>query len=370
MPAKEKLLRLAFYALLLIAVLVWALQFEVKSALDEAPSREESPQAEDPLIAVQITESQAVPYTRTLEVQGQVEPYYAVALRAEVAARVLSVPVKEGDRVAQGTLLLELDQESRQAQLERARSILEYKQQELEANRRLAKIGGSTRTEVLRLASEVADARLALEEARLGLSRTRPLAPFEGVIDELLVDPGDYLSLGEIWGRLVDIDRLRVNAWVAQQDVAELAPGQQVAVRLLDGSRLEGTLDFIAQSADEATRSFRVEAILDNPQARRLAGGSASMIIEIGDVQAHRLSAALLTLNDHNQVGVRVLDEENRVRFRPVKLLSGEMDRAWVAGLDARERLITLGAGFASEGQKVRPVLQEAAEKGVTEAAQ
>lgn len=225
MPAKEKLLRLAFYALLVIAVLVWALQFEVKSALDEAPSREESPQAEDPLIAVQISESQAVPYTRILEVQGQVEPYYAVALRAEVAARVLSVPVKEGDRVAEGALLLELDQESRQAQLERAQAILVYKQQELEANRRLAKIGGSTRTEVLRLASEVADARFALEEARLGLSRTRPLAPFEGVLDELLVDPGDYLNQGEIWGRLVDIDRLRVSAWVAQQDVAALAPG-------------------------------------------------------------------------------------------------------------------------------------------------
>lgn len=113
-----------------------------------------------------------------------------------------------------------------------------------------------------------------------------------------------------------------------------------------------------------------MEAILENPQGRRLAGGSASMIIEIGEVQAHRLSAALLTLNDHNQVGVRVLDEENRVRFRPVELLSGEMDRAWVAGLAARERLITLGAGFASEGQEVRPVLQEVAEKGVTEAAQ
>ena len=354
MPSKGKGLRLSIYLLLAIAVLAWLLQFEIKMSRDTAPA-EGAAEASD-LISVQVTSSHAQPYTRTLELQGQLEPYYAVELRAEVAARVLSVPVNEGERVAQGDLLLELDQESRQAQLARAQAILDYKQQELDANRRLARIGGSTRTEVARLASEVADARLALEEARLGLSRTRPVAPFEGMIDELRVDPGDYLSAGDIWGRLVHVSRLKVTAWVAQQDVADLSPGQKVQVRLLDGSRLEGELVFIAFSADEATRSFRVEAIVDNPQYRRLAGASAAMIIETGQVQAHRISAALLSLNEHNQVGVRVLDADNRIRFRPVQLLSGEMDRAWVAGLDKQVNLITLGAGFAAEGQEVRPV--------------
>lgn len=354
MPSKGKLLRLSIYLLIAIAVGVWVLQLEIQSARDTAPAAAEAETA--PAISVQVVKSQAQAYTRTLEVQGQVEPHYAVDLRAEVSARVLAVPVTRGDRVSKGMLLLELDQDSRKAQLTRAQADLDYKQQLLAANRRLEKSGGSTRAEVSRLASEVADARLALEEARLGLSRTRPVAPFDGVVERLDVDPGDYLGVGEIWGRMVDIDTLKVTAWVPQQDVAALAPGQAVRVRLLDGSWLEGTLSFIAFSADEATRSYQVEATLNNPQRRRIAGASAAMTIELGQVQAHRLSAALLTLDDHNQVGVRVLDANNRVRFRPVTLLSGEMDKAWVAGLEEQVNLITLGAGFASEGEEVRPV--------------
>lgn len=354
MPAKGKLLRLATYTGLVIVILVWVLRFDIKSAQDAAPPEPEDDTAD--LISVQVMESQALPYTKTLEIQGQVEPHYSVDLRAEVAARVQSVPVTKGDSVSEGKLLLELDQEARKAQLAQAEADLHYKQQDLEANRRLVEAGGSTRSDVLRLASEVADARLAVEEARLGLSRTRPVAPFTGIVERLDVDPGDYLSIGDTWGRLVDIATLKVRAWVAQQDVAGLSLGQTVTVRLLDGSRLEGKLSFISFSADEETRSYQVEAIVENPDLRRIAGASASMTIETGQVQAHRLSAALLALDDHNQIGVRVLDAENRVRFRPVKLLSGEMERAWVAGLDERVRLITLGAGFAAEGQEVRPV--------------
>ncbi|WP_432697153.1 efflux RND transporter periplasmic adaptor subunit [Marinobacterium sp. YM272] len=354
MPAKGKLLRLLTYAIIAIAALVWVLRFDIKAAREMPPPQPEAEPAD--LISVQIMQSQALPYTQTLEIQGQVEPHYSVDLRAEVAARVLAVPVAKGQRVTKGQLLLELDQDARKAQLAQAEADLHYKQQDLEANRRLIAAGGSTRRDVLRLGSEVADARLAVEEARLGLSRTRPEAPFDGVIDRLDVDPGDYLSLADSWGRLVDIDTLKVRAWVAQQDVAALSLGQPVRVRLLDGTRLEGELSFIAFSADEETRSYQIEAIVKNPEARRIAGASASMTIETGSIRAHRLSAALLTLNDHNQVGVRVLDGDNRVHFRPVTLLSGGMSQAWVAGLDEQVRLITLGAGFAAEGQEVRPV--------------
>ncbi len=355
MPAKGKLLRVVIYAVIAIAAVIWVLQFDIKAARETSPPQSETAASDQ--ISVQVKESKSLPYTKTLELQGQVEPYYSVDLRAEVAARVLSVPVTKGERVENAQLLLELEQDARKAQLAQAEADLRYKQQDLAANQRLIKAGGSTRNDVLRLSSEVADAQLVLEEARLGLARTRPQAPFSGIIEALDVDPGDYLSVGDSWGRLVDIDRLKVRAWVAQQDVSGLSVGQPVDVRLLDGSHLKGQLTFIAFSADEETRSYQVEATIENPQARRIAGASASMTIETGQVQAHRLSAALLTLNDHNQVGVRVLDSENRVRFRPVTLLSGEMAQAWVSGLDDRVRLITLGAGFAAEGQQVTPVL-------------
>ncbi|MBS99452.1 MAG: efflux transporter periplasmic adaptor subunit [Oceanospirillaceae bacterium] len=353
-PRIGSIVRTVVYLALLVAVLFWLLQFEVKSAQVDSPAPAEA--AESGLLSVEATSSEAQSFERTLILQGQVTPNAQVDLRAEIAAAVLGKPVSQGSSVEAGTVLLKLDPESRQAQLDQAEADLAYKERDLAVNRRLNATGGSTENEVMRLTSEVANARLAVENARLALKRTRPTAPFAGIIDQISVDPGDYLAVGEIWGRLVAIDQLKVTAQAPQQEVGRLEVGQAVVVRLLDGQTLSGHVSYVAYLADEATRSYQVEALVDNPDHLRIAGGSASMEITTGAEPAHAFSPALLTLDDEGEVGVRVLDEQDRVRFAPVTILSLDKSRAWVSGLPSQVRLITVGAGFAELGQKVEPV--------------
>lgn len=97
-----------------------------------------------------------------------------------------------------------------------------------------------------------------------------------------------------------------------------------------------------------------------NPQGLRLAGASATLHIRTGEVPAHRLSPALLSLDAAGRQGVKWVDEQQRVVFSPVELLSVDSQGAWVSGLPQRLALITLGQGFVEPGQQVDSQPREA----------
>ena len=196
-------------------------------------------------------------------------------------------------------------------------------------------------------------AEFVLDGTRLALSRTRIRAPFDGVYDERRVELGDYVEPGQSLLSVVEIGRLKVSAQIPQQDVARLAIGQPVRVQLLDGAQLDGTLHFIAAAAEPGTRSFRIEVAVDNPQHLRLAGASATLLIDTGEALAHAVSPALLSLDKEGRPGIKWLSEQQVVQFTPVQLISVSNQTAWVAGLPKRVALITSGQGFVEAGQQV-----------------
>ena len=337
--------------LLTLALLVWLFSGDLRSSRDTAPDAKAT-QVEPMKVAAR--ESQARPYHRQVVLQGQIEPWQSVDLRAQIDATVEALPLDRGARVRKGDRLLHLSENDRRSRLQQARAQLAYSRSQLAAGQSLRRQGLNAETELLRLKSELASAEQALRSAELELEHTRPLAPFAGVLDQLEVDPGDYLAVGQVWGKLVNTDVLRVRAQAPQQQVEQLALGQSVSVILLDQRRLQGTVSHIAQEANSATRSYTVEVRVENPQRLRVAGASATLRIETGSVAAHKVSTALLTLDSTGALGVLSLDDAERVQFMPVELISTGTDGSWVSGLPDRIRLITLGGGFVSPGEQVR----------------
>lgn len=336
--------------LLTLVLLVWLFSGELRSSRDTPPEAETVPIES---VSVAARESLAQPYHRQIVLQGQIEPWQSVDLRAQVHATVDALPVSRGARVQQGDQLLQLSEDDRHSRLQQARAQLAYSRSQLAAGQRLRQQGLNAETELLRLKSELASAEQAVRSAELELEYTRPRAPFAGVLDQLEVDPGDYLDTGQIWGKLVDTDVLRVRAQAPQQQVEQLALGQSVGVTLLDRRQLPGIVSHIAQEANSATRSYAVEVRVENPQRLRVAGASATLRIETGSVAAHKVSTALLTLDETGALGVLALDASDRVQFMPVELISTGTDGSWVSGLPDRIRLITLGGGFVSPGEQV-----------------
>jgi len=344
--------------LLALALIAWMVSGAVNTFRTDEPARTERP--ETPPTRVEVSWLEASEYAPRLVLQGQIEPWLDVELGAQISGTVEILPVPAGSAVRKGDVVARLTVDNRAAQLERFDAEIRQYEGELAAAERLRGSRMQTETEILRLASELARARAERETARLALNHTRLTAPFDAVLDRLLVEPGDFVQPGTLIARLVAIDRLKVTAQVPQQEVAHLELGQGVDVDLLDGRRLQGELYFIASAAEPGTRSFRVEVEIPNPQRLRIAGASATLGVHLSPVMAHRISPALLALDEDGRLGVRLVDQDNRVLVAPIRLLSADNEGAWIAGLPTRTRLITRGAGFVASGESVVPVEPQA----------
>lgn len=338
-----------------LLLLLWLLSGSLFKA-QVAASADAAPAAQG-LAKVEVQWLQASPMQRQHVVQGQIEAWRRVELRAQVSASVVRLDRDKGSPVAAGQLLLSLSADNRPAQVAKGDADVRQREADVSAATRLRERKLISANELIRLQSELAKARAELDMARIQLQHTAISAPFAAVYDQRLVELGDFVQPGQSLLSLVDISQLKVSAQIAQQHVGQLKLGQQVAVELLDGRRLTGELHFIAAAADPGSRSFRIEVKVANPEGLRLAGASATLHIQTGESLAHRLSPALLSLDATGRHGVKWVNQQQRVEFTPVELISVDNQGAWVSGLPHKVALITLGQGFVEPGQQVQSQL-------------
>jgi len=179
------------------------------------------------------------------------------------------------------------------------------------------------------------------------------VAPFSGYLESLRVDKGDYLNTGGICASLIDSNPMLLIADIAEKEIADIDVGANSMARLISGDEILGKVSFIATSADKNTRTFRVEIQVDNKDRKIRDGVSAEIYIESKKVFSHKISPAILSLNDQGKLGIRTVDENNSVEFKEIEILEDTTDGLWISGLNENERIITLGQEYVFQGQTV-----------------
>jgi multidrug efflux system membrane fusion protein len=336
---------------------IWLLIGDKKRALDEpiAPPVEIT----DTLINVQITTSEAIDWHNDLVIQGQIKPWQAVTVAAQVAGQITELLASQGQFVETGQVLLKLSDEGRAQRLVQAQAELRLADKELVSAKTLESARLVAETELSRLLSAQEQAKANLQAAQLALAYQEPKAPFNGVVNRHYVDAGAFVQVGDPLMDVVDADKLKVVAYIPQQQVQPLKEGQVAELRLLDGRTFVGQVSFISYAAEQNTRAYLIEVSADNPERARIAGASVTVRISLPKIRVHRVSPALLSLNDRGQPGVSAVDDNNMVHFYPVTIVAIDNDGASLTGLPESFKLITLGAGFAVPGQQVQPVETE-----------
>jgi membrane fusion protein, multidrug efflux system len=315
-----------------------------------------TPALQDHRKSVRVAVSEAVPVAPQLVLHGRTEPFREVVLRAETYGRVQEVLVPKGALVEAGQRLIRLDPREREAMVDQARALLQQRELEYEAARSLGTRGFQAENQVAAARAAREAARAELQAREVVMAHTIVTAPFDGVLDERQVEVGDFVDTGDVLAEIVELDPLLISAEVAETQKAAVVPGMQVEVELADGQRLTGTVRFVAKRSDPATRTYRIEAEVANPNHAAPAGMSATVHLHFPVVAAHELSAALLALDEHHALGVKTVDENDVVRFVPVELVRARADAIWVAGLPQRAWVIVVGQGFVQDGESVRPV--------------
>jgi multidrug efflux system membrane fusion protein len=306
-----------------------------------------------PRMTVRVAESAAQPVPPELVINGRTAPVRSVELKAETKGRVVAAPVAEGALVEAGTILLRLDLRDRASRVREMEAALAQRELEHEAASKLGAKRFQSETQVAQALAQLEAARSRLHEARLDLERTEVKAPFKGVLEQRMAEVGDFVDVGEALVLLIEQDPFLVVGDAPETMVGRLAIGEPGAARLADGRTVEGRVRYVATQADAATRTFRVELEVPNPDGRFPSGMSARIVVREPAVRAHRISAASLVLADDGTVGIKAVDQGGIVRFHPARIVKAETGAVWLGGLPERLQVITTGQGFVAAGEKV-----------------
>ena len=292
---------------------------------------------------------------------ARVESLNEARLSAQVSATVKQIPVRPGQTVAAGELLLALDPadyriqvNAAQARLEAADAALDMARLRVERARRLAPQNFVSEDQLLeaetryrQAQAEHEGARQELNGAELALERTLVKAPFAAVVTERLIGVGALASPGTPLLELVALDELEVVAGVSPELAAGLALAEQVQFE--SGGRIEPVE--VLRVAPVITRGGR------NRQAR-LGFVEASASLPAGSEGRIRwtdprpaLPADYLVQRD-GQLGVMLLAEDSEsAKF--LVLPAADSGRPHLVDLPANSRLIDDGRRRVSPGQRV-----------------
>lgn len=338
-------------ALLALAWLASGLLIAPPDPEEAAPAADSD--SGDETLRVRARTIEASPYTRRALVNAHTEANRSVRLRAEQDGAIVALPVAEGRAVREGDVICEIDAEDRPEQLERARAALHKAELDYEGSQRLKSRGLQSDTAMAERELALADARAEFKRARVAVEKLRIRAPFDGVVNRRHVELGDFIRRGEECATLLDLDPLLVVGEVSETRVGRLTLGGPASAELQQGQRVTGSLRYISQQASDTTRAYRVEVAVDNPRGELRGGISGRLALPTGEVMAHRINSSLLTLDDRGELGVRILDGDNRVQFANVALVGDGDAGVWVSGLPQKVRLITVGQEYVTAGDIV-----------------
>jgi len=187
------------------------------------------------------------------------------------------------------------------------------------------------------------------------LNRTEVKAPFRGYVEKI-VKPGNYINRGEICAVIIELDPVTFIAEVPEAEIKSIVKGQNVSINLVTGETINSRLSFVSKSATPSTRSFRVEAEVENPNGLIRDGITATMQINTNKILATKISPSIMLLSDSGSLGVRVVNDNAVVEFIPIKILEDTQDGIWVKGIKNSSNLIVRGQGYVENGQQVNPI--------------
>ncbi|CAN7689635.1 efflux RND transporter periplasmic adaptor subunit [Paraburkholderia sp. SIMBA_054] len=375
MPSKRRLV--AASAVLLVIAAGTAATYHVRGSapLSEAAAAAAPPAADvdvAPVVSQTITDYQAY--------SGRIEAINNVEIRPLVSGTIVAVHFHDGATVRKGDLLVTIDPRPYQAEVDRAAAQLASAEsrngyatsdwaraQRLLTDNAIAKRDYDQAQNANREAvAAVKAAKAALEAAQINLGYTAITAPVSGRVSRAELTVGNIVSPGAtapVLTTLVSTSPIYASFDVDEQTYLRfLSRDSKVTVPVSVGLANEtgysrqGVIDSVDNRLDTSSGTIRVRARFDNEDGvlvpglyvrARVGGGVPHQAVLVSD-------AAIQT--DQDKKFVLLVDTENRVRYREVKLGDQHQGlRVITGGLQPGDRVVVNGIQRVRPGDPVKP---------------
>ena len=303
-----------------------------------------------------------------IEALGNLRAYESTLITAKTTKTVTHIRFDDGQRVNKGAVLVEMTNAEESALMEEARLTAEEAKKQLARTQSLAKTGAvsASTLDELKREYDTAHARfLALQARYKDLLIT---APFDGVVGLRDISLGSLITPGQTITTLNDDSKMKLDFTVPAIYLSSLRIGLPIEAQSKDlGEKVfKGKVFSMDNQIDEATRSIKVRAILENPN-RELQQGILMTVIIHADIRKALVisEAALIPMGSNNFVFVLQSGKNDKAESLAVErrqIFIGQRYKGYVEiekGLQAGEKVVTHGLQKIRAGQSVKIMAEQ-----------
>jgi membrane fusion protein (multidrug efflux system) len=310
--------------------------------------------------AVNIVAMELVPkpIRDRINLPGITEPWIKLDVLTQVKGTVIKKPVKEGDTVKKGDILITLDSHDYQNHYKSAKASYKSALASLNRLKALFKDQLATQSQLDNSVAAMDVRQAAMDNAALDLAKCVIKAPISGTVNQVFIEKGQYLNPSSRIVEIIQTDRIKVKVGIPESDVNALRSVNDFDVKIdaLDSKVFKAKKHYLSKTADPQGRLYNLDIVINNDSGEILP----DMFTRVEIVKKEKRETlsiplyAAISLNNENIVYV-VKDET--VASRKVEF---GMQEGWmieiIEGLEKGEKVVIVGHRSISNGQQVKVI--------------
>ena len=326
--------------------------------LDDAIATLDIKKEEEALVSI-VTVKDTV-FSHYLEIQGNVNTKENLIIYPQFSGILNTVNVVAGQKVSKGQLLGTIDDGGLSQQLAQMENQLALAKTTFERQKRLwdQKIGSEI--QYLQAQTSMISQQKAVSQMKAQLAKTKIIAPFNGVIDELITERGQVVGPGQGLMRIVNLNNMFVSTAVPESYIGKLKVGNPVAVDLTSlGKTYTGKIRQVANNVNPNNRSFSIEVSVPNTDNLLRPNQVAKLkIIDYTNKNAVVVPSNVIQEDANGDQFVFVATAiKNKTGIAKKVIVTvgktSENNTEILSGLDADMTIVSEGANTVSEGMKL-----------------
>lgn len=325
------------------------LQVEIESLEQELAELDSSFGLKKNSIKVQAAKVQLQDFKRMVEVQAETRSKQNILINPEINANVFRIFVSEGQEVKKGQALVQLDQENFRDNLSELEKAYELANKVYEKRAALWEDNIGSELEYLQAKNEKESLEKRINSAKTQLSKSVIRAPFAGMVDEIMLNEGEFATPQSPALRLVNLKQMRAVAHVSEKYVGIIRPNDTVSVKFSNSDKhFKTPVVFVGKHINPGNRTFKIEAELNNEEAKLKPNMVAALnFMDYKSADAVVVPARIIQQSTTESF-VFVVDDQKGIpiaRKRKVEVGATYKGTAEIlSGLEAGEQIITTGA--------------------------
>ncbi|MCG8374311.1 MAG: efflux RND transporter periplasmic adaptor subunit [Balneolales bacterium] len=314
-------------------------------------------------VNVRTEQVQTSTFASFVRVIGTVETSDDIMISAEVSGKVVKYNVEEGQSVKAGQTILKIDDAKLKQEIARLEALTNLSRENYERLKKIYEEDGiGSEIDYLNAKYTYDQSASSLESMKVDLENTNIVAPFSGMVEEIMFEVGEMVSPGAPTVRLIGEGNYKIVAGVPARYADAIQEGDEVEIwfdtQFVD--TLTTSITFVGKSINPQNRTFRIEIDLPGKENMKVDMITNIRLKTLEQEEVVILSEEFIYSKNGRYVTYVVAEEADGHNVAEEKVLAlGPSYKSSVvieSGLYPGEELITIGSAFLNNGMRINIV--------------